>query len=219
MPTGKRNDGQPHKPRGNRAGSEPFSKKAPDERMSTRGALNPVADQSAWRRRMQPDLVKFDDERKGRYLDELLKHGKRALAARACDVSMQTVRDHIKIDPDFGRLFNEVLLERADRVTRQIEDEALVGYMEPIFNKDGDKVGERQMYETPIRLAILRRYDPEYKDRTDVSISGVMGVLVAPARMSPAEWIAQESDRNMRRVEPDRENLDAPARLIEERKI
>jgi hypothetical protein len=216
MPAGTRNDGRPHKPNGNAPDRLPFSKKPRDERKSTRGAINPVADQSAWRRRLQPDLVKFDDERKGRFLDELLKHGKRVLAAEAVDISMQTVRDHLKIDPEFEELFNQVLARRAEMVTRQIEEEALEGFEEPIFNtKTGELLGTKRVYETPLRLAILRRYDPEYKDRSEVHHSGTVGVLVAPAALSPQEWMAQEQDRNLKRVQPDKDNLDAPPQIID----
>lgn len=211
MPTGQRNDGQPHKPNGNAPGSEPFSKKPPEERVSTWGKANPVADQTGWRRSLRPDQIKFDDEMKGRFLEQILVHGKRALAAQAAGVSMQTVRNHMKIDPEFAELFDQALQERADRVTRQIEEEALEGFEEPIFHaKTGELLGTKRVYETPIRLAILKRYDPEYKDRSESTVVGAIGVLVAPAQMSPHDWIAQEQMRNAQRHEPDRDNLDAP---------
>lgn len=218
MPKGIRNDGQPHKPNGNRPGSEPWSKKPPEERVSSWGKARPIADQTNWRRSLRPDQIKFDDEMKGRFLEQILMHGKRALAAQAAGVSMQTVRNHMKIDPEFAELFDQALQERADRVTRQIEEEALEGFEEPIFHaKTGELLGTKRVYETPIRLAILRRYDPEYKDRSESTVVGAIGVLVAPAQMSPHDWIAQEQARNAQRVEPDRDNLDAPAHVIEHR--
>lgn len=164
---------------------------------------------------MSTDRVKFDDEVKGRYLEELLKHGRRYLAARAVDVTNQTVRNHLKWDPEFAELFDAALAERADRVARQIEEEALEGFEEPIFSpKTGERLGSKRVYESNIRLAILRRYDPEYKDRSEHTVTGAVGVLVAPAQMSPRDWIESERAKNAQRIEPDRDNLDAP-RVIE----
>ena len=190
------------------------SLKPKELRKSTKGVGTPVADMSNWRKKLRAD-IKFDYPLKLRFLEEMLRHGKRMLAAATCDISMQTVRDHIKIDPDFATLFDEVLQERADRVTRQLEEEALAGFKEPIFDREGNKVGEKQVYETPLRLAMLRRYDPEYKDRSEVVHGGVVGVLIAPAQLSPQQWMAQETERNAHRVEPDKNNLDAPAQIVD----
>ncbi len=202
MPPGKRNDGMPHKPNGNKPGSLPWSKKPKGERAAMRGPLLPQVDDSNWRVKMRAEQVKFDDRAKGRFLEAILRHGKRALAAQAAQVTMQTVNNHVRADPEFAELYDQALQERADRVTHQLEEEALEGYQEPIYSKDGDLVGHKQMYETPIRLAILRRYDPEYKDRTETTVHGTVGVLIAPAQMSPQAWIAEQEARNATRVDP-----------------
>lgn len=180
------------------------------------GKINPVADQTSWTRKLRAEQVKFDDEAKGRYLQALVCHGKRSLAAEAAGVSQQTVKNHIKIDPEFAELFNAALQERADRITQRIEEEALEGFDEPIFSqKTGELLGYRKVLETPIRLAILKRYDPEYKDRSETTVNGAIGVLVAPAQMAPADWIAQQQELNAQRVEPDRDNLDAPPAALQ----
>ena len=216
MPKGQRTDGQPHKPNGNAPDKRPWSKTKPEDRPSPRGKENPVVDHANWRQPpVAPDQIKFDDEAKGRFLAAILKHGKRALAAKEALVSMQTVRNHMKWDPEFEELFNQAMAERADRVTRQIEEEALEGFEEPIFHaKTGELLGTKKVYETPIRLAILKRYDPEYKDRSETTINGTVGVLVAPAQMSPQAWIEQEAARNTTRVEPDKDNLGPPPGVL-----
>jgi hypothetical protein len=180
-------------------------------RPSTWGKENPITNQESWTRRLREQQVKFDDEMKGRYLEAIVRHGKRSLAAQEAGVSQQTVRNHIKIDPEFAEMFDAALQERADRITQQIEHEALEGFDEPIYSqKTGELLGTKKVYETPIRLAILKRYDPEYKDRSETTINGQVGVLVAPAQMTPQDWIAQEQLKNAARQEPDKDNLDAP---------
>jgi hypothetical protein len=213
MPTGIRNDGKPHKPNGNKEGSKPWSKKPKEERaVGQRVGERKIVDSSNWRRpALNPNAIKFDDITKGRFLDAILTHGKPAIAAKACEVSMQTVRNHLKLDPEFQELYDQVMQERAERVTKQIEEEALAGFEEPIFHaKTGELLGTKRVYETPIRLAILKRYDPEYKERSETTHAGTIGVLVAPAQVSPQDWIAREQQRNEKRHEPDKENLDAP---------
>lgn len=187
------------------------ARKRPGPRESTYGKANPITRQDTWTRRLRAEQVKFDDETKGRFLEAIVRHGKRALAALEAGVSMQTVRNHMKIDPEFAELFDAALQERADRVTAQIEEEAMEGFEEPIYSqKTGELLGTKRVYETPIRLAILKRYDPEYKDRSETTISGAVGVLVAPAEMSPQAWIEQQQSLNAERREPDKDNLDAP---------
>lgn len=182
-----------------------------EPRASTRGKTNPITNQANWTRMLRAEQVKFDDEAKGRFLEAIVRHGKRGLAAQEVGISIQTFRNHIKIDPEFAELFDAAIQERADRVTAQIEEEALEGFEEPIYSqKTGELLGTKRVYETPIRLAILKRYDPEYKDRSETTISGAVGVLVAPAQMTPQDWIAQEQLKNATRVEPDKDNLDAP---------
>jgi len=208
---------KPHKPNGNKPGSEPYSKQPPEERKSPRGRVNPVVDTTGWRHAARVDTIKFDDIQKQIFLEQIISHGKRVLAAKAAGVCLQTVRNHMKWDPEFQELFDQAFQERADRVTSQLEKEALEGFEEPIYNgKTGALLGHKRVYETPIRLAILKRYDPDYKERTESTINGTVGVLVAPAKMSPQDWIAQEQARNAQRTEPDRDNLDAPAHLIEQ---
>lgn len=163
-----------------------------NQRRSTTGTAFPVADMTNWRRDMQESRLKFDDKLKGQFLIHLSKHGKKTLAARQCDITYMTYKDHFDNDPEFAEWVEIALEERAHRIVNQLEEEAMSGHEEDIVNKDGDVVGTRIKYETQLRVLMLKRYDPEYKDRQeiDMNVQGG-GVLVAPAAMTPDEWVKQ----------------------------
>jgi hypothetical protein len=171
-------------------------------RASTRGNLDNAADQASWRVRMRPDYIKFCDKRKTQFLEELLKHGQRSLACQVVDVTLMTLRTHLKNDPDFAAAFDETLALRSQLIVEQLEREALVGHTQPIFDKDGNEVGEKRVYETQLRLAMLKRFDPEYKDRAEIEHKGGGGVLIAPPDATPQEWISREQAKNEERTKP-----------------
>ena len=160
---------------------------------SSTGTTVPELDMTNWRRDMQKGRVKFDDKLKGKFLLFINEHGKKTLAARQCGISYPTYKDHLDNDPNFAEWVEIALEDRANRIVKQLESEALAGHEEEVYNKDGDVVGKRIKYETQLRVLLLKRFDSEYKDRQeiDMNLQGSGGVLVAPAAMTPDEWVKQ----------------------------
>lgn len=174
----------------------------------------PTVDMSTWREQAKAaNRIKFDDQMKAEYLSSLLVHGQLPLAARSVGVTPQTVRNHLKVDPEFAEFHTSVLEVHAATLVERLEREAVEGHEETIYSqKTGAVLGTKRVFETQIRLAILKRYDANYKDRSEVDIRQVVGVLVAPAAMTPADWIAQQQEANAARAEP---TVDDPPRSIE----
>lgn len=163
---------------------------------------NPPADQTNWRVQLRASKVKFDDIQKTIFLEALLEHGQQALAAKAAQVCMQTVRDHKEIDPEFGELFDAVLEERARRIIKQLESEALNGHTQPIYDKDGNHIGDKIVYETRLREMMMKRFDDAYRDRQEIDLKGGGGVLVVPGEQSAQDWIADQVAKNASREPP-----------------
>ena len=163
---------------------------------SSTGRRNPEADQANWRRKMQQRRLKFDDRAKEVYLDVLARTGRKGLAAEAAGVAPQTVNNHIDNDPDFAESVEIAHETYSNHVVSKIEREALEGHTQPIFDKDGREIGEKRIFETQLRLAMLKRFDTAYKERSEVDVNHGGGVLVAPAEMTPDEWV--EAARKMR---------------------
>lgn len=164
---------------------------------------NPTADQSTWRTKLRTSMLAFDDPAKEIFLDEFAKHGRRKHAADAAGVSLHTVREHIKNDPEFSKAYdNAVDAYRDQFVEHAIGDLATNGVAVMAATKDGDVYEARRDY--PIRLIELelKRIDPAYREKQELDITSGGGVLVVPAAMTPAEWVADQVRKNAERMSP-----------------
>jgi len=170
---------------------------------STGKVVNVEADQSNWRTKLMTSRIKFDDPQKQIYLNALATHGMKGRSAEAAGVSAQLVRDHLENDPEFQEGYASALETYRDRVVEHATNLALDGIEVIKYNKDGDIVERRMDY--PIRLIELelKRVDPAFREKQtiDVNQSGG-GVLVAPAEMTPEEWINGQQEANKDKVKP-----------------
>ena len=133
--------------------------------------------------------TKFDDERKGVYLRALDLTGRKGLAAKAADVSMQTVRDHIERVPDFAKAVESVLENRSQRIVERLEQQFIEGHFEPIVNKDGEVIGERKKLETQARIKVVQRHEKEYRDKQEIDLNQTGGVLVVHEQENVEDWV------------------------------
>lgn len=156
------------------------------------GAPNPIVDMSGWRHQMQASSLKFDDIQKRVFLETYSRTGVLGAACKAAGVSVTTYRKHLKNDPLFLEAAEEAFRNRASLVIETIEKQALEGHEEVTETEKATKT--RRIYESNLRLAMLRKYDPEgYKDRSEVDINhkgGGGGVLLVPMKLSEEQWEA-----------------------------
>lgn len=162
----------------------------------------PQADMTNWRRQMMESKLKFDDVQKQIFLDKLLETGKPGLSAAHAGVCQTTVARHRKEDPDFGEAYTRTLKLHAEDIVQRLETAAMEGFENDVYDKDGVKIGIKTTFETQLRVAMLKRFDPEYKDRQEIEHKGG-GVMVAPAAMTPEQWLAQQQAANEARQAPD----------------
>lgn len=195
--------------RGGKSQSKKPVKKAPAKKKAVTKAkrprptttkLNPVADTTNWRRQLMVSRLKFDDEQKEIYLRELAEHGRKGDASKAAGVSLQCTRNHIKNDPDFAEAALQAEEQYRDKIVGHAGKLLYEGIEVKRYNKDGDLIEERRDY--PIRLIELelKRVEPGYRDKQTIDVNSGGGVLVAPADMTPAEWIAQQEALNAQRT-------------------
>ena len=173
-------------------------------RASTAAKPNPVVDQSGWRHQLMTKKIKFDDEQKRIYLEALAEHGLKGRAAEAAGVSMECVRRHTENDPQFAEALGLAMEEYRDKIVDHHRRLVLDGIEVRKYNKDGDLIEERRDY--PIRLIELelKRVDPAYRDKQTIDLNATAGgVLVAPAGVSPEEWIKREQEKNNSRKPPE----------------
>ena len=91
--------------------------------VSSTGKTNPNVDMSTWRKPKVGRRIKFDDDRKAKFLMCLLEHGKKILAAKQCDIHHATYMDHLRNDPEFEDKVNEVIEQRGANLIKQLESE------------------------------------------------------------------------------------------------
>lgn len=143
-----------------------------------------------WRSEYRKKQHKFDDIQKEIFLKDYALHGKMALAAAKAGVCLQTVRNHMEKDTEFEKVVGEVQWQVHQRIVKQLETEFIEGYTQPIFSKDGLFLGDKKIMETAGRIAVLKRHDPEYRDRSEVDVKMAGGVLVIPSGVNLDDWIS-----------------------------
>lgn len=146
--------------------------------------------------------TKFGDAAKAIYLENLREHGQRAIAAEIAGVSPETVRLHRKDSKEFAAAEELALQLRSAQIVRTLEREAIDGFCEPLYDKKGQAImvtdadGKvRQAFhrkvETALRVRVLARHDPAYRDQSEVTHKHQGGVLVMPTPVkSTKDWAA-----------------------------
>lgn len=169
------------------------------ERRSKAASSSPNVDDENWRVKVQRlKAVKFDDDRKNRFLEKFQETGKKILSCDYADIAACTVNYHLKNDPEFAEAYDEALERYSQSLVQRIETEAVEGRPEIRYDREtGNKISERTVFETPLRAMILKRLDPMYREKQDINLTGGGGgVLVVPATQSMDEWIeAAEKQR------------------------
>ncbi len=180
-------------------------------RRSQAPKANPEVDQSNWRRKVQTASIRFDDRAKEIFLEEFASHGRKKHAADAAGVTLHTVRNHLKDDPDFAKAYDGAGESYRDQfVQHAIGDLATKGVAVMAATKDGDIYEARREYPVPLIILELRRIDPAYREKQEIDITSGGGVLVAPAAMTPAEWVADQERKNAERKNPMEKDVPSP---------
>lgn len=144
-------------------------------------------DSGEWRRRIKMSRVKFGDKEKGIFLDVYRKWGRMGEAAAAVGVSTQTVRKAIHEDEEFAEAILEAEEEYRTKLIAHHQNLVFNGTVKKSYDRNGRLVSEETVY--PIRLIELelKKHDPGYREKQEVSVNHSGGVLVAPAEVGSIE--------------------------------
>ncbi len=183
------------------------------------------ADQSGWRVKLAQQRIKFDDDQKDIYLAELAKTGRKLHSAEVANTTRQTVTRHMKNDMDFADKVADAEGQYAEDVQAEVKRRGMDGHLEPLYHggkrtlnvlvdKDGIAILDADDQIQFIPASVLRHSDrlleleakrtnPEYRDKPALDPGALGGVLVAPADMTPTEWVEQQRLKNLERRPPE----------------
>lgn len=150
------------------------------------------------------DHTQFDDVARGKYLDQIRKHGNKNIAAKVVGITARRVRQVMEEDKEFKDLFEEALDEFVGYLEQTAVKFATEGFQDPVFDyveeldKKGNPTGKfvkKQVGFTTTRrnpqvLQTLLKANAPTKYRENVSVDAVVkgGLLLVPPELSDDEW-------------------------------
>ena len=144
---------------------------------------------------------KFDLDAQRRAVEAWADLGRQSVAAGAAGVSVFTIKNYIRYDPDFAEAWEEARMVYRDKIQAEVYRRGVVGYLKPIVStlrrrtEDGvEIVKEIVGHETVLSDRMLeleaKRVVPEYRDRQEPAVQVNTGVLVVGRRPeTEEEWV------------------------------
>lgn len=112
---------------------------------------------------------KFDEERKERYLEQVKRTGALVRSCVEVGIDYTTVRALRRADPAFEQAVKDALDLYLDALKTEATRRAYEGWEErPVLGKDGNIVGHVHRYSDHLMLALLKRYDPGFREHVSV---------------------------------------------------
>ena len=150
-----------------------------------------------WRQIVQNrGMVRFNDRDKQTFLKHYAMHGRIGHAAAAAGVTSRTIAAHRKADPEFDEACHLARDAWKERVEMTAEKVAILGVDRPIMGgkyKD-EIVAYEKVYDTKILAMELKRVNPEYREKSELSVNvnaGVLAIPVLPTHATAEEALAQ----------------------------
>lgn len=114
---------------------------------------------------LQVRPYKMDDEAKALIIHTYETTGSLTQAAAAAGVTLQTIRDHRRRDPQFHEEMKEAKAVHFDTVEQEILRRAVEGVDEPRFGRNGEVLGHVRKYSDDLLKFYARANSPKYRDK------------------------------------------------------
>lgn len=121
-------------------------------------------------------MQRHTDDTKQAFLDHYARDGRQNAAARFAGVSPATIARWRATDDEFEAGFQEARQDTVELLEKSAFDKAVEGVVEKRYDKDGNLISERTVYDTTLHVLLLKANAPEkYKDRSSTELSGPGG--------------------------------------------
>lgn len=140
-----------------------------------------------WRTRIKMTRRKMLDPEKGVFLEEYQKWGRIGEASAAVGCTPETVRNEMKLDPEFAEMF--LLAEEAytDKLISHHQNLLFNGTIKKSYDRNGVLVSEEQIFPIPLIQMELKKHDKGYRDKQEIDVKVTGGVLVVPAAIASVD--------------------------------
>lgn len=151
-----------------------------------------------WRTRIISQRTKFDEEAKGRFIDSYKEFARIGDACAAAGITRATYQRHLKQDDDFAEACMAAEEEYRAKLIAHHQDLVFNGTKKVTYDRNGNVVGEEQIYPIPLIQMELRKHDEGYRDKKEMDVNVSGGVLVAPADVATIDdWEARFTDNQV----------------------
>ena len=196
------------------------TRKKDGEQASTTRRERKSRPEATWLDSLVKGRIKFDKQAKQIFLDSYKKTGLKGRAAEKAEVTMKTVDRHKENDPDFAEAYKQAEAYYHDDFVNHSWNLARHGIVRRRFDRAGNIVEESVEY--PIRLIELelKKIDMGYRDRQSIDLTQTsVGALLAPATMTPEDWMEAQKAKNESKEAPQATKKDGVGDSQEEPKL
>ncbi len=128
-------------------------------------------------------------QKRGKFLAELRRHGNVTLAANSIGAAHMTIYDWRNADAEFKIEWDDALIQYSTILEAEADRRAVEGLTQAVYYK-GEVVGYIQEYSDNLLMFRLKKLNPAYKDRLQVSGDADNPLVIARA-MTPEQRSAR----------------------------
>ena len=152
---------------------------------------------ATWRETLRSRKAKFDEQGKQIYLAHLAKTNRKTESAEKAEVAPSTVSRHKASDPEFAERVKIAEAAYIDDFVGHHHNLARNGTPRRKFDRAGNIVEEWIEWPIPLILVELKKIDMGYRDRQSIDLTQTsVGALLAPATMTPEDWMEAQKAKN-----------------------
>lgn len=189
MPAYRKSDGQPHGSSGSQSLYVPPGQRNPggitstpaDELRARMLERNPTFNPSDPDSMFHNEGRKFTAALKLEFLDHLLKWGRIGLSAHYVGITHGTVIKHREADKRFDQCCLDAISTYREIAIQTIVTQAIEGHCERKWDREGNLLSERRVYETRLREMVLKNFDPTFVETQKQEITHQGGAIMVPA--------------------------------------
>lgn len=118
---------------------------------------------------------KFTREKKHLFLESIKTYGNKSRACREVGINYKTFIKHLETDASFSEDFRLAMEQSGDVLEEEAHRRAVEGVARPVFDNNGQVVGEHVKYSDQLLTMLLKAAKPaKYSDKKQIEVTGTV---------------------------------------------